>query len=846
MSGPAQAEHDDRLTGQFVAGSLFADRFRLIREIGEGGMGVVYEARDEKLDRRVALKCAKPGHRNLLPPEVRAAREVSHFNVCKVHDIHLMPTPAGDMEFLSMEFIEGETLSSRIRRAGPLPAVEGMDVARQICAGLAQAHAQGVIHGDLKCGNVLLAKTKEGGLRAVITDFGLAKFAHSDGSSVMSGRGGTIDYMAPELLLGERATIASDVYALGVLFHVMLTCRTPKRIGSGKVELQTPPSPTPTPGPEATTVTMGPQIVEADWQRQIEEVPRPWDHVVETCLDPQPERRFASAGQVAEGLAPRRTFLKWSAAAVVVVAAGLGYWQWSEPPTGPAVRLAVLPFSMEGNPGAGIAGVALDVADRLSGARRNFSIIAPLDAQQNQVDTPEKARTILGATHALQTRLTGSDGQLTAEARLIDLESGKAVGTLNSVYQQSDTATLAKALVGTVSVGLNLRSRVPSESVSNAAYPDYIQGRNLLTQDPRKAGDAIPYLERAIALDPRSALPYAELAVVEAQRFRNGDGPLWLERATDAAGQAAGINPDSVQVLLASGQVDQLKGRYEQAVHSFSRATALDPGSSNAWRALAETYELAGRDKDAIATYRKAVTAQPGSYLPYYYFGNFYFARSQYPQAEEMARKVTTLAPALASGYMNLGLALKQQGRYQEAEQSLAKALELRPSARLLMNIGALHYEQEQYPEALHFFQESAKQGSPSAAVYRNLGDAYRHLSRPREASDAYRAAQVKSEEEITTNPRSALAQARLALLSALLGDARRAEFELSRVLSTESGNTAMISDAVKTFEVLKLRDKSIELLQAAPKYLLEELSRQPDLRQLRQDQRFQQLMQKQ
>ena len=83
-------------------------------------MGVVYEARDEKLDRRVALKCAKPGHRNLLPPEVRAAREVSHFNVCKVHDIHLMPTPAGDMEFLSMEFIEGETLSSRIRRAGPL------------------------------------------------------------------------------------------------------------------------------------------------------------------------------------------------------------------------------------------------------------------------------------------------------------------------------------------------------------------------------------------------------------------------------------------------------------------------------------------------------------------------------------------------------------------------------------------------------------------------------------------------------------------------------------------------------------------------------------------------------
>ena len=846
MSGPAQAEHDHHLTGQFNAGTVFADRFRLIREIGAGGMGVVYEARDEKLDRRVALKCAKPGHRNLLPPEVRAAREVSHFNVCKVHDIHLMSTPAGDMEFLSMEFIEGETLASRIRRAGPLPASEAKDVARQVCAGLAQAHSQGVIHGDLKCGNVLLAKTKEGGLRAVITDFGLAKFEHSDGSSVTSGRGGTMDYMAPELLLGERATIASDVYALGVLFHVMLTGHAPKRTASGKAELPKTPPVKLAAGPQATTVTMGPHIVEADWQRQIEEVPRPWNQVVKTCLDPAPERRFASAGQVAEALAPRRTFLKWSAAAAVVVAAGLGYWQWSEPLAGPPIRLAVLPFSMEGIPAAGVSGVALEVADRLSGARRNFSIISPLEAQQNQVDTPEKARTILGATHAMQTRLAGADGQLTAEVRLVDLESGKAVGTLNSVYQQGDTATLAKALIGTVSVALNLKSRAPSESVSDAAYPDYIQGLNLLRQDPRNAGDAIPYLERAIALDPKSALPYAALAGVEAQRSRNGDGPQWLERAADTAGKAAGINPDSVQVLLSSGQVDQLKGRYEEAIHAFSRATTLDPGNPGAWRALAETYEMAGRNEDAIATYRKAVAAQPSGYLPYYYFGNFYFARSQYPQAEAMFRKTTRLAPALAGGHMNLGLALKQQGRYQESEQSLLKALDLRPSARLLMNIGALYYEQERYPEALQFFQESAKRGAPSAAIYRNLGDAYRHLSRPREASDAYRAAQIKSEEEIRTNPRSALAQARLALLLALLGDALRAEFELSRVLSTESGNTAMISDAVKTFEVLKLRDKSIELLQPAPKYLLEELSRQPDLRQLQQDRRFQQLMQKQ
>jgi hypothetical protein len=127
-----------------VAGTLLNDRFRIIRAAGTGGMGYVYEARDEKLGQRVALKCAKRGYKDRLPPEVRAAREVSHFNVCKVHDLHIATTPLGEMEFLSMEFIEGQTLSQRIHRDGPLPEKEAREIARQICSGVAQAHRQGV------------------------------------------------------------------------------------------------------------------------------------------------------------------------------------------------------------------------------------------------------------------------------------------------------------------------------------------------------------------------------------------------------------------------------------------------------------------------------------------------------------------------------------------------------------------------------------------------------------------------------------------------------------------------------------------------------------------------------
>ena len=193
-------------------------------------MGIVFEAIDEKLDRRVALKCAKLGHGHRLPPEARAAREVSHFNVCKVYDLHAAVTDLGDLDFLSMEFIEGQTLSERIYRDGPVPEKEAREIARQICAGLAQAHRQGVIHGDLKCSNVILTRS-DGGLRAVITDFGLARLNQAGGDRFMSpGRGGTLDYMAPELLLSHPASVASDLYALGVLFHHMLTGRTPERI----------------------------------------------------------------------------------------------------------------------------------------------------------------------------------------------------------------------------------------------------------------------------------------------------------------------------------------------------------------------------------------------------------------------------------------------------------------------------------------------------------------------------------------------------------------------------------------------------------------------------------------
>ncbi len=146
-----------------------------------------------------------------------------------MNEIHTAQTEHGEVDFLTMELLAGETLSARLMRVGKLEAAEALDIACQLCAGLAEAHRRGILHRDLKCANVILCQNEDGSCRAVITDFGLASRA-----SLPSGAtGGTPDYMAPELLRGENATAASDIYALGVILYEMVAGRKPFQADAG-------------------------------------------------------------------------------------------------------------------------------------------------------------------------------------------------------------------------------------------------------------------------------------------------------------------------------------------------------------------------------------------------------------------------------------------------------------------------------------------------------------------------------------------------------------------------------------------------------------------------------------
>ena len=259
--------------GRFPAGTVLAERYRIIGLLGQGGMGEVYRANDLKLGQPVALKflpAATAKNQQLLArfhAEVRIARQVSHPNVCRVYDI-------GEVDgstFLSMEYVDGEDLRSLLRRIGRLPGDKAMEIARKLCAGLAAAHDKGVLHRDLKPANIMI----DGRGQVLITDFGLAALAGQlDGAHL---RDGTPAYMAPEQLAGKEVSVRSDIYALGLVLHEMFTGKRAFENGS---ERTTP-----------TSVTSLAKDIDPLVER-----------VILRCLDVDPRNRPASALAVAAAL----------------------------------------------------------------------------------------------------------------------------------------------------------------------------------------------------------------------------------------------------------------------------------------------------------------------------------------------------------------------------------------------------------------------------------------------------------------------------------------------------------------------------------------------------------------
>jgi tetratricopeptide (TPR) repeat protein/TolB-like protein/tRNA A-37 threonylcarbamoyl transferase component Bud32 len=308
LSPPSPIPPGTPVTAVFQPTQLLAGRFKLIRFVARGGMGEVYEAQDEELNERVAVKTARfentqTAHEiERFRREIQLARKVTHPNVCRTFDVFRHGvSSSGDSRsqilIVSMELLSGETLAQRIHDRGRLQITDALPLVEQMCAGLAAAHRAGVIHRDFKSSNVMLVKASAdaaGGeqpqqekVRAVITDFGLAHAEEVEGGTLtrLGDIVGTPAYMAPEQIDGGAITPATDIYALGVVIYEMLTGLLP-------FSADTP----------LATAMKRLNHVAPSLRLHIPDLDPRWEAVVARCLERSPDRRFTSTEDVVQAL----------------------------------------------------------------------------------------------------------------------------------------------------------------------------------------------------------------------------------------------------------------------------------------------------------------------------------------------------------------------------------------------------------------------------------------------------------------------------------------------------------------------------------------------------------------
>jgi tetratricopeptide (TPR) repeat protein len=291
--------------------------------------------------------------------------------------------------------------------------------------------------------------------------------------------------------------------------------------------------------------------------------------------------------------------------------------------------------------------------------------------------------------------------------------------------------------------------------------------------------------------------------------------------------------------------LNQLAGQYEKALEDYRRAQELEPRNVDALLHIASIYNALDMNNDAIATYRKAIELEPGYYSSYRKLGEFYYYRSNYSEAAAQWKQAIERAPGLVDAYNELAAALIELEQDDEAEKALLTSIRQRETADARNGLGAIRAYQKRDREAADLYKRALVLNPNVYAYWLNMADSNRRLGRVREAAAAYRKGMGLALAELKDDPHSGYTRAYVGYFAARLGDAARADDEISQAREQLPSDTEVTRQTVLTYVAMGQRDRAIEALIGAPPELLRELDRHPDLADFRQDLRFKQAVAK-
>jgi TolB-like protein/cytochrome c-type biogenesis protein CcmH/NrfG len=683
-------------------GTVVGGKYKIVEEIGQGGMGIVYKAEDLKLKRCVALKFLplhlmdSPELKERFLIEAQATAALSHPNICVIHEVG----ESGEHPYIAMEFVEGETLKDTLRK-GSLAASEALAIVGQVASGLAEAHHKGIIHRDIKSANIMV--TAKG--QAKVMDFGLAKF--SGGSSLTKSQTtlGTVAYMSPEQARGGELDARTDIWSLGVVLYEMLSGKLPFRGDHDQAVIH--------------------QIVHADpdpLRKARPDVPPGLEEIVSQALAKKPGDRYQTMEElredidaVAEGLKPlkarprpearkilgvRTAYVYVGLTVAIALALGLNVGGLRDRILGRtgasahAVRLAVLPFAnLTGDPQQEFFsdGLTQQMNAQLGGLNPQIlSVIGNASvARYKKTNTPidqigrdlnveyvlEGGAQREGTRVLITVELIKTRDQTQVWAESFDRDAASLLTVQSDVVQKVAAVLAVKLLPGAEA------RLAKSQTIDPAAYEAYLKGSQYwIRMTPGDTDTAQHYFELALKIQPDYAAAYMGLAWVWIVRNQMGYSPPSeaAPEAKAAALKAVSLDDALGEAHYALAVVDTFHDwDLPAAGREWQRAVELDPNYPDGLAMYSHYLMIVGRSDEAMTMIKRALQLDPFNITVHaFYVMDLLFAR-RYDDVLAEAQNALAMQPDNNAVRDGLFHAQAAKGMYKESLETMKAHLKL-------------------------------------------------------------------------------------------------------------------------------------------------------------------------
>jgi len=727
---PSMTKTLETPTTRLAIGSLFAERYKVLEELGRGGMGEVYRVKDEKLDEEMALKVVKPeiaahkGTRERFKNELKLSRKIGHRHVCRMYDLN----EESDTPYITMEYVRGENLKSSIRKKGKFEEAEVIAVAKQVCEGLAEAHELGVVHRDLKPQNIMLdekGKTK-------IMDFGIARLVEAPGLTKSGVMIGTPDYMSPEQAEGVEADQRSDIYALGVILYEMVTGGVPfKGDTAFSVALK-----------HKTKLPQDPKKLNPELSENL-------SRLILICMEKDRERRYQSAQALLDdmqnledglplgtkihprretfiaGLIRRKIFIPAVVTALAIIAVVIWQLLPDKGAAAPKIENSLAVISFENLTGdESLDTLQRNIPNLLITNLENtgFFHVATWDRLRDLLKQmgKEDAETIdkelgleLCRREGIEAIVLGSvmkvGSVFATEAKVFNVETKELLKSTSSQGEGIDSIinTQISELSQEIALGVGItREEIASADLdiskftttSMDAYNYFVKGREDFYDQYSK--DAIIRLEKAVELDPNFAMAHLYLGYTYNNLANDRKkGIEFYEKAKALSEKAT----EKERLLIEAAYAETVEGRTEKWLEILNTVIAKYPRTIQAHVELCEYYRIGEMWSEVIKHAEIILALDPSRGDAYEELAFAYANTGDDEIAQEYLQKGSAANPGDPRMNLTAGQFYVKMGKIDDAIRKFKDALDIKPDFTIENFLAYAYAMKEDYAEAIHW-----------------------------------------------------------------------------------------------------------------------------------------------